>query len=90
MLELQWCPVKGCRMECKRCASHNIKSFNSELAIHFPGREALTKPIMWVFPTLEVRLVCGSTNLTVPEEQLSLLRNGLASPDAWAGEALRN
>ena len=76
-------------MECKGCASHNIKSFNGELAIHFPGRGGLTKPIVWVFPRLDVCLVCGSTNFTIPEEQLNLLRGGLG-PDAQVGDAMRN
>lgn len=77
-------------MECKGCASHNVKSFNGELAIHFPGHEGLTKPIVWVFPRLEVCLVCGSTSFTVPEEQLSLLLRGLASPHAGSLDTAHN
>ena len=76
-------------MECKGCASDDIRIFNGELAVHFPGRDGLTKPIVWVFPRLEVCLVCGSTNLTIPEEQLNLLRGGLG-PGAPVGDALRN
>jgi len=79
-----------CLMECTRCASHNVKSFNAELAIHFPGPEGLSKPIVWVFPRLEVCLVCGSTNFAVPEEQLSLLLRGLASPHGGAEDAVGN
>jgi hypothetical protein len=77
-------------MGSKACASNNVKTFNGELAIHFPGREGLTKSLVWVFPRLDVCLICGSTNFTIPQEQLSLLRRGLASPDAGAGDALRN
>ena len=51
------------------CASHKIETLSGELAIHFPGSEGLTKPIVWVFPKLDVCLVCGSTNFTIPEEQ---------------------
>lgn len=76
-------------MECKGCASHDIRIFNGELAVHFPGRDGLTKPIVWVFPRLEVCLVCGSTNLTIPAEQLNLLQGGLG-PDAPVGDAMRN
>lgn len=71
-------------MGSKICATHKFKSFNGELAIHFCGREGLTKPIVWVFPRLEVCLLCGSTNFTGPQEQLTLLLEGLASP---GGEA---
>ena len=77
-------------MSCKGCASHNIKSFSGELAIHFPGLDGLTKPLVWVFPRLEVCLVCGSTNFTIPEEQLNLLTRGLDQPHNGAGEAQRN
>lgn len=63
-------------MECKGCASHNIKNFNGELAIHFSGLDGLTKPIVWVFPSLDVCLVCGSSSFNIPEEQLNLLRGG--------------
>lgn len=75
-------------MECKGCASHNIKSFNGELAIPFPGRSGLTKPLVWVFPRLEVCLVCGSTTFTIPEEELILLQQGTDPPYAGAGAAV--
>lgn len=77
-------------MEREGCASHNIKSFNGELAIHFPGRDGLTEPLVWVFPRLEVCLVCGSTNFTIPTEQLKLLRPGLDVPHSGAGDTVRN
>ena len=71
-------------MECKGCGSQNVQNFNGELAIHFPGLAGLTKPIVWVFPRLEVCVACGSTKLTVPEKELNVLRQGLASPDTRA------
>lgn len=74
-------------MECKGCASHNIKSFNGEL--HFPGIDGLTKPLVWVFSRLEVCLSCGSTYFTIPDEQLNLLQGGLG-PDARSGDAALN
>jgi len=46
-------------MSCKRCASDEVKTFNGELAIHFPGLEGLDKPIVWVFPKLVVCLGRG-------------------------------
>ena len=76
-------------MECKGCASHNTKSFNAELAIHFPGLDGLTKPIVCVFPRIEVCLVCGSSNFIVPEEQLNPLRGDLDPPHPVAGDGLR-
>jgi hypothetical protein len=46
-------------MACKKCLSGNFKTFNGEIAIHFPGLEGLSKPIVWVFPTVLVCLECG-------------------------------
>jgi hypothetical protein len=63
-------------MTCKGCHSDNQSTFNGELAIHFPGRNGLDKPIVWVFPKLAVCLHCGFTELTVPERELTVLVTG--------------
>ena len=68
-------------MSCKRCMSE-VKDFNGELAIHFPGLEALDKPIVWVFPELRVCLECGFAEFVVPDEPLEQLRNGAAPPQS--------
>jgi hypothetical protein len=47
--------------------------------IHFPGRKGLDKPVVWVFPKLQVCLGCGLTRLTIPETELRLLENGTAA-----------
>ena len=77
-------------MECNQCASHNIKSFNGELAIHFPSLDGLAKPFAWVFPKLEVCLACGATSFNIPEEQLNLLHQSMSLPDAGAEDARGN
>jgi len=61
---------------CKFCKSENRSEFNSELAIHFRGRQALDKPVMWVFPSLLVCLDCGLTEFVVPDRELLVLRDG--------------
>ena len=61
-------------MSCKRCTSE-VKDFNGELGIHFPGLEGLDKPIVWVFPKLTVCLACGFAEFVVPDEPLEQLRN---------------
>ena len=61
-------------MSCKRCASDNLKSFNGELAVHFPGWEGLNKPIVWVFPKLMICLGCGLVEFVLPAEQLRQLK----------------
>ena len=60
-------------MACKRCDSGNQRTFNGEVAIHFPGLNALDKPIVFVFPKLVVCVQCGLTEFTVPERELRLL-----------------
>jgi hypothetical protein len=61
-------------MSCKQCAS-DLKSFNGEVAIHFPGREGLDKPIVWVFPRLMVCLHCGLVEFMLPNAQIQELKN---------------
>ena len=63
---------------CKSCYSSAKRSFDSEIAIHFPGINGLQKPIVWVFPKLLVCLDCGSTEFTIEETELQVLRHGSA------------
>jgi hypothetical protein len=62
-------------MICPKCNSPR-SCFSGELAIHFPGVEGLSKPIVWVFPQLRVCLTCGSTELVVPERERMVLIEG--------------
>jgi hypothetical protein len=39
-------------MSCQSCGSIRNQLSNGEVAIHFTGRDGLTKPIVWVFPKL--------------------------------------
>jgi hypothetical protein len=75
-------------MTCKGCQSHNQSTFNGEIAIHFPGRNGLDKPIVWVFPRLVVCLHCGFTEFTVPERELQVLQTGSPVDGAvvWVAE----
>jgi len=59
-------------MVCRHCSAE-MKYFNGEIAVHFPGLEGLEKPIVWVFPKLAVCLQCGLTEFTIPERELRLL-----------------
>jgi len=60
-------------MSCKSCQSQNQREFNGEIAIHFRGLEGLAKPIVWVFPKVEVCLLCGFSEFIVPERELQVL-----------------
>ena len=71
---------------CRQCASGELKDFNGELAIHFPGLEGLNKPIVWVFPKVRVCLGCGLGEFVIPDQQLGKLRND-AVPTQSRGSA---
>ena len=66
-------------MPCKSCQSENQRTLNGEIAIHFPGLDGLTKPIVWVFPKLLVCLNCGFTEFAIPEAELRQLAEGDAA-----------
>ena len=58
---------------CRSCQSAKQRTFDSEIAIHFPGLEGLHEPIVWVFPKLLVCLNCGFTEIAIPEAELRRL-----------------
>jgi hypothetical protein len=60
-------------MACKSCGSDNQHEFGAEINIHLPGREALDKPAVLVFPKLLVCLRCGFTEFTIRETELHRL-----------------
>jgi hypothetical protein len=60
------------------CESENQNTFPAEMIIHFPGIAGLDKPIVWVYPSISVCLNCGKAEFVVPEEQVELLRTGVA------------
>ena len=74
-------------MSCKACASKTQKTFNGEVAIHFPGLEGLDQPIVWVFPKLLICLHCGFAEFAVPERELRVLVLGKAVPGASISSA---
>ena len=63
-------------MSCKSCQSENQRTFNGEIAIHFPGLKGLDKPIVWVYPKLLVCLNCGFTEFAIPETGFRQLMEG--------------
>jgi hypothetical protein len=75
-------------MKCRSCdASPAARPFSGEVALHFPGLNGLTKPIVWVFPKVLVCLECGSAEFVVPEMELEVLRTGAPVDGAtvWLG-----
>ena len=66
-------------MACRSCGSVNQTEFGAEINIHFSGRKGLDKPAVLVFPKLVVCLDCGVTQFTLPETELSLLREAAAA-----------
>lgn len=71
-------------MTCLVCQSSNQRTFTSELNIHFPGFEGLSRPSVWAFPRLVVCLDCGFTQFALSDDQLKELRSGARSEAAAA------
>jgi hypothetical protein len=70
-------------MCCRLCRSRNQKAFYSEINIHFPGINQLTRTV-WAFPTLLVCLDCGFTELTIEEAALRSLEEARGAEGAAA------
>lgn len=66
-------------MACKSCGSDNQRQFGAEVNIHLPGRGALDKPAVLIFPKLLVCSRCGFAEFTVAERELSRLEEGAAA-----------
>ena len=64
-------------MACKQCSSDHQRTFTAEMNIHFPGREGLNEPTVWVFPKVALCLDCGFAELVVPKNELHALVEGL-------------
>jgi hypothetical protein len=60
-------------MACKQCSSDHQSTFSTEVNIHFPGREGLDKPTVWVFPKVLVCLDCGLAEFVFPKNELHAL-----------------
>lgn len=63
-------------MACPSCRSNRQSVFPTELNIHFPGREGLDKPTVWVFPQMLICLRCGFTQFVIPEAEVCQLNEG--------------
>ena len=61
-------------MGCKFCNSSDLRVFTAEMNIHFPGRENLNAPTVWVFPPVTICLYCGCAEFMVHGEPLKKLR----------------
>jgi hypothetical protein len=59
-------------MICVRCASAR-KSFSSEIAIHFFGKEGLDRPVVRLSPKVEICFNCGTAEFFVPHGERNLL-----------------
>jgi hypothetical protein len=60
-------------MPCNSCGSGNQQSFISEICIHLPGFENLSKPAVLVFPHMVVCLDCGFTRFSLSQADLRRL-----------------
>jgi len=61
---------------CPVCRSNRQGVFPAEANIHFPGREGLDKPTVWVFPQMSICLKCGFTQFVIRQAELRQLDDG--------------
>ena len=69
-------------MVCQSCHSSDCGEFSAEINIHFPGMEGLTKQTVWVFPSLQVCLRCGTAEFAISGAPLRALADGIDEPQA--------
>jgi hypothetical protein len=67
-------------MNCKVCESSNLRSFQAETNLHFPGWRGLDRPSVFSFPMVIVCLDCGHAEFKVADRELQLIRAGAAPP----------
>jgi len=60
-------------MACRVCHSENRGAFESEISIHLPRLDNLTKPTVLVFPKLLVCLECGRAEFGIGKTELRRL-----------------
>jgi hypothetical protein len=60
-------------MRCNSCSSVNQKKFIGEMGVRSPGFSGLHKPIVFIFPQLDVCMDCGAAAFVVPEAELRQL-----------------
>lgn len=61
---------------CSLCQSDNLRGFDAEIALHFPGIAGLVKPIVWAFPKVAVCLSCGLSEFLVTQGEMKELETG--------------
>ena len=69
-------------MACRRCSSPKQGTFRTEMNIHFPGWEGLSKPTVMAFPEVTICLNCGFAEFNVTDRELAALTEGLSDARA--------
>jgi hypothetical protein len=66
-------------MSCSKCWSTTVKKLTAEISLGFPGIKNLDKPTVFVFPIVTVCLNCGHAVFSVPERELTVIKERLSS-----------
>ena len=77
---------------CEKCGSTNESELDSEICIHFSGKESLNAPVLFVFPKLSVCLECGRSEFILAKTELEQLRRDVSQARlrlAGSGDAPR-
>lgn len=66
---------------CRSCGSENLTQLVAEVMLHIPGVRNLDDPGMLAFPQIVICLHCGTSQFTLPESGLSLLKENIGCED---------
>ena len=69
-------------MSCKKCASTNQRSFNSEMTIAFRELENVNQAPVYFSQDVVVCLDCGHLELNLPPAKLEQLKQEASGPDS--------
>ena len=69
-------------MSCKKCASTNQRSFNSEMTIAFRELENVNQAPIYFSQDMAVCLDCGHLELNLPPAKLEQLKQEVLGPDS--------
>jgi hypothetical protein len=73
-------------VEC--CSLKKQRKLNAELALHFPGRKGLDKPLVWAFPEVLVCLNCGCAVFALVDAPLEELGQAYTDDDLPSADNL--
>jgi hypothetical protein len=71
-------------MGCKNCQSSQLKVFQGEVSLVFPGIRRIHQASVYFCPQILICLDCGASEFFISAQELELLRKGMANSSLHA------